>query len=379
MTRGRNRNRLLRHGITLLELMLALALTVLVLMAVGMAVNMNLRSLTRRSAEVEESQLARAVFRMITDDLRSAVQYQKIDFSEAQKMAEGLAKATSDAAQAISSATGGASNNSNNKSGTASGTATGGGAATGTGQRSGGASTGSNAAGQGSSRTGSGSSGSDMEEKPTASISSPPSNPGLYGTQYELQVDVSRLPRLDEYSGLAMTDPNSQFDVPSDMKSVTYFVKGGAPEVDVNSTPLASSQHVSTGNGLARRSMSRLTAKWAMDNGNIESLENSGEIIAPEVTNLEFRYFDGTEWTSEWNSDDRNAFPMAVEVLLAIKPIQEPKPNEPQQLLYRLVIKLPVGKPSTLDTTTTATDPAAAESGGATSGSTSSSSSAAGS
>ena len=35
----------------------------------------------------------------------------------------------------------------------------------------------------------------------TASASTLPPVPGLYGNQYELQVDVSRLPRVDRCSG----------------------------------------------------------------------------------------------------------------------------------------------------------------------------------
>lgn len=38
--------------------------------------------------------------------------------------------------------------------------------------------------------------------------------------------------------------------------------------------------------------------------------------VVPEVASIEFRYFDGSEWYSTWNSIQRKALPIAVEVLL---------------------------------------------------------------
>jgi prepilin-type N-terminal cleavage/methylation domain-containing protein len=67
------------RGFSLLELLLALSLTVVVLVLVNMAVDLHLRSLDSRRAQLEEAQLARAILRMIAEDLRGAVQHHEQD------------------------------------------------------------------------------------------------------------------------------------------------------------------------------------------------------------------------------------------------------------------------------------------------------------
>ena len=52
--------------------MLALALTAVTLIAVNMAVNLHLRLFDSRRSYLEESQLAREILRLISDDIRSA-------------------------------------------------------------------------------------------------------------------------------------------------------------------------------------------------------------------------------------------------------------------------------------------------------------------
>ena len=59
-----------RRGYTLLELLLALALSSLVIYSILWAIQLHLRSLDVRRTSIEEAQLARAVMRMISDDLR---------------------------------------------------------------------------------------------------------------------------------------------------------------------------------------------------------------------------------------------------------------------------------------------------------------------
>jgi len=51
----------------------------------------------------------------------------------------------------------------------------------------------------------------------------------------------------------------------------------------------------------------------------------------PEVVSLEFRYFDGAEWSSTWNSIERRSLPAAVEVLLEFKaPERSGRPSPPR-------------------------------------------------
>jgi glutamine cyclotransferase len=41
-------------------------------------------------------------------------------------------------------------------------------------------------------------------------------------------------------------------------------------------------------------------------------------LLAPEIVGLEFRYFDGSAWANEWDSDEMQYFPTAIEVILTI-------------------------------------------------------------
>jgi type II secretory pathway pseudopilin PulG len=49
----------------------------------------------------------------------------------------------------------------------------------------------------------------------------------------------------------------------------------------------------------------------------------------PEVLRVEFRYFDGIEWTSTWSTLTRKTLPLAVEILMDFQAVDElPKPTD---------------------------------------------------
>ena len=105
--------------------------------------------------------------------------------------------------------------------------------------------------------------------------------------------------------------------------------------------------------------------------GSIESL-GSEELLAPEVTDIQFRYFNGTEWLDQWDSTELNGLPMAVEVTVWIprpsantgglgiwNPATADLDDENLQA-YQLVVHLPTAKP----TSETSTDQSATLQGG---------------
>ena len=49
----------------------------------------------------------------------------------------------------------------------------------------------------------------------------------------------------------------------------------------------------------------------------------------PQVTGLEFRYYDGMDWEYEWDSTERRKLPVVVEVLFKIKPNSESSATTP--------------------------------------------------
>jgi Tfp pilus assembly protein FimT len=232
-----------RRGLTLLELLLALALTVLVVAIVAGAMRFQLITLESSRGRLEESQLARAVMRKLAADIRSTVQEAPIDFSAVSKLAEG-------------SLLGGDVSGLTELAGSDAAASLGGG----------------ELAGLDSEEAMAEAESFDMQQM-TASTT-PSSKPGLYGTTNAIQIDVSRLPRLDEYQRVTYLDANGQArtEFPSDVKTVTYYLRppqstGGATTTAeaadyVNRQMALDPQQMQAAGGLVRREVDRAVALW---------------------------------------------------------------------------------------------------------------------
>jgi len=188
----------------------------------------------------------------------------------------------------------------------------------------------------------------------------PQTVPGLYGNSYELQVDTSRLPRIDQFEGMSADDDLLATDRVSEVKTVTYYVVGN---------PLGGTTYTSSGtqyqSGLVRHEMDRATAAWAADKGTLTAAQLALEPIAPEVAAIEFRYFDGTEWHNEWDTQERGGLPVAVEVGIGITPSggrhtgstsvrtssSLTADDVDDLLVYRLLVHLPAAQPTTGEAT----------------------------
>jgi hypothetical protein len=330
-----------------LELILALALSTLILAAVGAAIHLYLHTLDVRRTNVEEAQLARAVLRRMADDLRSAVWYEQVEFPSITGSTGGAASdsgdETNDESPDADSPTSSPSNSSGSSSDASSGSS-------GDGSTDFAATTDEEQLGQ-----------------DIANSIVPPAVIGLYGNQYELQVDISRLPRLDQYDPLMTYDSfAASMDIPSAVKTVAYYLRYPTTVAASSTSNPATSivqSNAAGGTGLVRREVDRAVAQWAADNGNLEALDLSGELLAPEVTYLEFRYFDGLQWLFEWDSELQGCLPMAVEIAIAIRSAENsdlrsadattfaavPVPD----LFYRLVVRLPAAEPKSDSTAET--------------------------
>ena len=157
--------------------------------------------------------------------------------------------------------------------------------------------------------------------------------PGLIGNANQLQIDVSRLPQLEEIvidPALAVSN-GELLDRPSDIKTISYFVQPAGSGNDNDALErLAASAGIapstgSTGStedevamtgGLVRRSIDRAIHVQAASTGGIARLAGSGEMIASEVTAISFEYFDGVNWLPMINSDEIGSLPLAVRVTL---------------------------------------------------------------
>jgi prepilin-type N-terminal cleavage/methylation domain-containing protein len=332
--RVRTRGLISFRAFTLLELMLALALTAVVLIAVNMAVNLHLRLFDSRRTYLEESQLAREVLRLMSDDLRSAVTPYEQDVSCVTEMLSTASSPTSSGSSSSggSSASGSSSGGSQSSGSPSSGGSPAGGSSPpgGRGETGAGSPTGDSSGADGSSELSAdtaemlGESDASVNTQDLATSVTVPTKPGIYGNQYELQVDISRLPREDEFIADVESNPTTEIiDIPSDVKTVTYYVlssatslTGSQPAVTVADLSQADDPAV-VGHGLVRRQLDRCVTEWALNSGNATMLANEGEVIAPEAISVEFLYFDGLEWRTEWDSEAEGGIPIAIQIVLA--------------------------------------------------------------
>ncbi len=342
--------RALRSGFTLLEVMLSISISIIVLGALVYMIDFQLRSVDVSRRRVEEAQLARALLQRMAEDIRAALRYDPMDVNSMMPASLG------------------------NLSG----------------GRGGGAGSG-NLPGGGSFGGAGGAAGDSSSDTLSLSAEAPQPIPGLYAGIDQrglnvLQVDVSRLPRLDEFQQLVAVGPDGRtLDHLSDVKTISYYI------------------HPTYG-GLVRRVRSRAAEQYAQEMGVLDDTGDDAYIIAPEVVDLTYRFYDGTSWYYDWNSNDRDGLPLAVEITLAFAPPDDE--NSPQNggyggpmampsggygggagpaplrnyslnelRIYRLVVHLPAAEPTTLEGGAATTDGSDSGSSSSSSGSSSGSSS----
>lgn len=402
-----HQNSKFRRAFTLLELLLALTLAGVLLYAITLALSLHWKAFDVKRTNVEEAQLARALLRHMEDDIRSAVQSTPLDLSgldgamsgsvTAQAAAftgsTGSAGAAGTGTPATPAAGGGtpagsgtpaATSASPSAGGSAPGGAGGGATAFGTGA--------SGAAGGGNATSGSpaGAAGAESEATTENTSEGTAVVVGLYGSATQIQFDVSRLPRVDQYEALG--GELGAVDIPSDIKTVTYYVRNdpGAQETEQGSDDAASSEPSAsgTGRGLMRLELDRAVTAWQEVNGSVGASQSGAKLLADEVVSIKFQYWDGSEWVADWNSDEMGGLPVAVEVTLTLASQEASSPqtsgsaasadsSEDQAAPakeYRMVIHLPAavgGAPTTESTEesgseSTDTSSTAAPVGGAT-------------
>ncbi len=280
-----------RSAFTLIELILSLALIVVATALVGSLMQMFSRDFATRGDDIRREQLARALLGQIADDIRSVILPQEYDSS----VLEQLLGASGGASP--SSATAAAGSTNSLASSTGSTTTTDSSSTTDTAQATAG--------------------GGELSTMITTNMP-----PGMYGDQYSLIVDVSRIPRPDEYTMRTATLSDHFIpDVPGDMKTITYFIQSPT-SMGIEDTLAQFAQPSDSAGGIAsglvRRQLDRAVTAYAEEMGNTQRLQRTGDLLAPEVVALEFAYFDGVDWLTEWDSSTQS-LPWLVEITLAMQ------------------------------------------------------------
>tara|TARA_R110002049_G_scaffold72490_2_gene187170 strand:+ start:195372 stop:196349 length:978 start_codon:yes stop_codon:yes gene_type:complete len=300
-------------GFTLLEVLLTLSMSIVLMLLIGGAIQFYGRDMAVSDLEARQTQLAAAIMQMIEDDMRATQHADPVDTSGLESLFSSLGTQ-------------------------AAGTVQGGGG-------DGGTDTTTTVEFPEDTTID-----TDMATTDLTMGAAVLEEPGLIGNQFQIQIDVSRMPRLEEYYVMYDALTGNIDDVPSEMKTVTYYVQPPGTTGGV-ADPLASVGNESSelaGGGLVRRSLDRGATKYASLNGSLASLNQTGELLAPEVTGLEFSYWDGVTWQLEWSSDEYGELPLAVQVTLSmVDPVAASAAADPQTAVrtFQHVIRLPMAKP----------------------------------
>lgn len=301
-------------GFTLLEVVLTLSMSVVLMVLVGGAIQFYARDMNVRDMDIRQTQLAAGVMQMIEDDLRAALHGETVDTAPL----EALLAATAGGEQP---------------------------------------------AGQGEDLSAAGIESGETEvidEQSMVDLQSGVAvleSPGLIGNQYQIQIDMSRLPRLEEYVSLLQENTTDIDDIPSDIKTVAYFVQGSGMSTGVQDqlTTLDANTMGEIKSGLVRRSLDRAATVQAASTGSLSLLNQTGDLLAPEIVAVEFSYWDGTAWQIEWSSDDYGELPLAVSVMLTMRdqPLSEEESGslgssevaDPSQIrVFTHIVRLPLAR-----------------------------------
>ena len=310
----RQLRKLQRHAFTLLELVLALSMSVVLMVLIGGALQFYSRDMNVRDMDIRQTQLAAAVMQMIEDDLRATLHPQPVDTAAL----EELLAATSGGDN------GGSSNAGDDQDLTA--------------------------AGIDSAVDSELISDELLAEIDLTSGVSVLTTPGLVGNQTQIQIDVSRLPRLEEYVAMMDTNTADIDDIPSDIKTIAYFVQGAETiggiqdSLAVAEAELGLDANLNTG-GLVRRSLDRAATVEAANTGSLSLLNQTGDLLAPEIAAIEFSYWDGVTWQIEWSSDDYDELPLAISVSLTLRPEGTGEVQADSPRVFTHIVRLPLAKP----------------------------------
>jgi type II secretory pathway pseudopilin PulG len=291
-----------RRAFTLLEVLLAFAIGVLLMAALYVAVDVQLRQAQAGRDAVTDGEVVRNVLEHLSNDINAHLAPTLPGSINAAGNAASSAGPTSAAAAASSAA--GATSNASSVTG-----------ATG--------STGSTGASSGS--TSSSSSSSTTSTGDTFVF-----NLGVQGTQTQLTLFDSKLPR-EVIKPPAQLNTQALPEV-SDLRCITYWLAGGGDQ------PL----------GLARQEI-----KVALSSDQLSTIapnvsDEGSYVMAEEVKSLTFSYFDGTNWQDTWDGTQLGPDnvtpigpPVAIAIVLGVASSADQGQGKSSLKTYRHVVLIP--------------------------------------
>ncbi len=263
-----------RLAFTLTELLIALALTLVLAVAIFGAIRVQVVLTSAGQRAVLKAQITRSLIRQMQADV-SGVVFSEPEPEESTEETEdtGLTLGSEDEAAAVTTGAG---------------------------------NTGSGTAGSTDSTTGAAS--TTETSDPSSALLNGAS--GIVGDSQQLVLHVSRPVHPVR---LATTQSSAANTLISDEKSISWFLSGST---GITATSTGGVQGATT--GLARMEGDRFAMQYSTDSGSAEQFGSLTKLLAPEVEQLSFRYFDGVNWVDTWDSTQMGRLPQAIEVTLGI-------------------------------------------------------------
>ena len=177
---------------------------------------------------------------------------------------------------------------------------------------------------------------------------------GLFGTDRDLVLYVSRPDPNQNY--VSAQDLASPAERSSDGMIIRYFLAeqgGGGLSGMMADEALTNSRSSSNVAGLARMRGDLIGLSTAISRGDVDMQMDASDMLAEEVVDINFLYFDGVEEVEEWDSTVQNAMPLAIVIELTLRTIQaesdtrnpEDTPGMLSDTKHRLVVPVPVAEP----------------------------------
>ncbi|MCA9004127.1 MAG: hypothetical protein KDA70_02550 [Planctomycetaceae bacterium] len=184
------------------------------------------------------------------------------------------------------------------------------------------------------------------------------SNIGVFGDAQSLVLHTSRPGRQP----LLVSSSGSSSALQSDLLSISYFLAVAGGEGLQGAVGDQYRSTATTGQstqGLARLEGDRLAMSMADNSADVQVLAQQSQLLAAEITSLQFQYFDGADWLEVWDSIEYGTVPQAIRVTIGfqneniegLEKIANDKINGYENK-FSMVIALPLALPSTLQATT---------------------------
>lgn len=291
MMTSRNLNqtfsRPLRTGFTLIEMMVSIIIISMLMVAMSSATNVYMQTATDSFEEIERSQIARALLRNMSRDIRSATFVLK-EVSDDEEDEDSLDTEEVDPDTAMASYT-----------------------------------------------------------------------DGLFGTEKDLVLYVSR-PDADAIYVDAQALQGGT-DRSSDAMIIRYLLaesSGGGLAGMLADEALETTNVTDNIAGLGVMTGDMVGLSNAISVGDLETQLEAAQLLAPEVSDIRFSYFNGIEELPTWDSNVENSMPTAVIIEMTLRTIRpewderDPE-NTPGMLgptVHRIVVPIPVSEPFVQET-----------------------------